>query len=113
MLSSFSLPYEVIYIMRIYTVPVAGKKATRWRATNHQRRLPEIQVGETFIAFPSKRDSVPEDIGFVQRCTSQMVYRKRRRGDEDYIVHTEEKDIPSGQDVIKLGEKCVVVHRVK
>ena len=99
--------------MRIYTVPVAGKKATRWRATNHQRRLPEIQVGETFIAFPSKRDSVPEDIGFVQRCTSQMIYRKRKRGDQDYKAHTETRALQTQPDVIMLGEKCVVVHRIK
>ena len=99
--------------MRIFTVPVAGKKATRWRATNHQRRMPELQVGETFIAFPSKRDSVPEDIGFVQRCTSQMVYRKRRKGEEDYHISTEEMNVPSSADVIKLGEKCVLVRRIK
>jgi len=99
--------------MRIYTIPVAGKKATRWRPTNHQTRLPNIEVGESFIAWPSKRDSVPEDIGFVQRCTTQMVYRKRKRGEEDYTVSTEARDIQSQPDVIHLGEKCVIVHRIK
>ena len=99
--------------MRIYTIPVAGKKATRWRPTNHQTRLPNIEVGESFIAWPSKRDSVPEDIGFVQRCTTQMVYRKRKRGEEDYTVSTETRDIQSQPDVIHLAEKCVIVHRIK
>ena len=99
--------------MRIFTIPVAGKKATRWRPTNHQTRLPDIEVGESFIAFPSKRDSVPEDIGFVQRCTSQMIYRKRKRGDQDYKAHTETRALQTQPDVIMLGEKCVVVHRIK
>ena len=99
--------------MRIFTVPVAGKKATRWRPTNHQTRLPEINVGESFIAFPSKRDSVPEDIGCVQRCTTQMVYRKRKRGEEDYTVSTETRSLQTQPDVIWLGENCVVVHRIK
>ena len=99
--------------MRIFKVPVAGQKATRWRPTNHQTRLPEINVGESFIAFPSKRDSVPEDIGFVQRCTTQMVYRKRKRGEEDYTVSTETRALQTQPDVIMLGEKCVVVHRIK
>ena len=99
--------------MRIFTIPVAGKKATRWRPTNHQTRLPEFEVGESFIAFPSKRDSVPEDIGFVQRCTSQMIYSKRKRGDQDYKAHTETRALQTQPDVINLGEKCVVVHRIK
>ena len=99
--------------MRIFKVPVAGQKATRWRPTNHQTRLPEINVGESFIAFPSKRDSVPEDIGFVQRCTTQMVYRKRKRSEEDYTVSTETRALQTQPDVIMLGEKCVVVHRIK
>ena len=99
--------------MRIFTVPVDGKKATRWRPTNHQTRLPDIKVGESFIAYPSKRDSVPEDIGFVQRCTSQMIYRKRKRGESDYTAQTETRALQTQPDVIILGEKCVVVHRIK
>ena len=99
--------------MRIFTIPVAGTKAKRWRPKNHQTRLPDIEVGESFIAWPSKRDSVPEDIGFVQRCTSQMIYRKRKRGEEDYTVSTETRALQTQPDVIILGEKCVVVHRIK
>jgi len=99
--------------MRIFKVPVGGAKATRWRPTNHQTRLPDLEVGESFIAFPSKRDSVPEDIGFVQRCTSQMIYRKRRRGESDYTAQTETRPLQTQPDVITLGEKCVVVRRTK
>jgi hypothetical protein len=99
--------------MRIFTIPVAGTKAKRWRPKNHQTRLPDIEVGESFIAWPSKRDSVPEDIGFVQRCTSQMIYRKRKSGEADYTAQTERRDFQSQPEVIHLGEKCVVVHRIK
>lgn len=99
--------------MLVYTVATHEAKARRWKAPNHRNRFPNLKPHETFIAYPSKRDSVPENIGFVQKCAHQWVYRKKRKDQEEYEVQTIDLPRQVAPDVISLDERCVVVHRKK
>ena len=98
--------------MRIFTIPVDGKKATLWTPLDHMRKFPEIEVGESFHVFAERkredfsyvRSSVR---GYIRRNSDGTVARKEFRCDRTTQA------VPTNMKEYFLESPCMKVTRIK
>ena len=99
--------------MRIFTIPVDGKKATLWTPPDHQHKFPEIAVGESFHVFAERKPQ--EDFSYVSGSVRGYIRRNSdgTTAEKEFRCDRTTQAVPSTMKEYFLESPCMKVTRIK